>query len=46
MEMGNGGHKAETEPIARRVAASFKPVEALEYVLAFIEGNSGPVICD
>src|ERR1700737_1686361 len=46
MEMGNGGDKAETEPIARRVAASFKPVKALEDVLAFIEGNSGPVIRD
>src|ERR1700694_2446989 len=46
MEMGNGGDKAETEPIARRVAASCKPVKALEDVLAFIEGNSGPVIRD
>ena len=46
METGDGGDKAEAEPVAGSAAASFKPVEALEDVLTFIDGNSRPVIGD
>jgi hypothetical protein len=46
METGNGGDKAEAEPIARRTATPFQPVKALEDVLAFIGGNSRSVIRD
>src|SRR5215831_20486949 len=46
METGNGGHEAQPEPVARRVAAAFQPVKPLEHVLAFVVGNSGPIIDD
>src|SRR5262249_58850140 len=46
METGNGSHKAEPEPVARRVAAALQPVKPLEHVLAFVVGNSGPIIDD
>jgi len=46
METGNGSHEAEAEPVARRVAAAFQPVKPLEHALAFVVGNSGPIIDD
>jgi len=46
MEAGNGGDKAEAEPIARSAAIPFQPVKALEDVLAFIVGNSRPIVGD
>src|SRR6516225_10820938 len=46
METGNGGHKAQPEPVARRVAAAFQPVKPLKHVRAFVVGNSGPIIDD
>ena len=46
METGDGGDKAEAEPVAGSAATSFKPVEALEDVLIFIDGNSRSVIGD
>jgi hypothetical protein len=46
VDAGNGGDKAEAEPIAWSAATPFQPVETLENLLAFIVGNSGPVIDD
>jgi hypothetical protein len=46
METGDGGGEAEAEPVAGSAATSFKPVEALEDVLIFIDGNSRSVIGD
>jgi hypothetical protein len=44
METGNGGDKAEAEPVARSAATPFEPVKALEDVLAFIGRNSRSII--
>ena len=46
METGDGGDEAETETVARRAAAVFEPVKALEDVLTFVDRNSRPVIGD
>ena len=46
METGNRSDEAEAEPVAGSAATSFQPVEALEDMLTFIKGNSGPVIGD
>src|SRR5262249_43985791 len=46
METGNGSHKAQPEPVAWRVAAAFQPVKPPEHALAFVVGNSGPIIDD
>jgi hypothetical protein len=46
MDTGNGSNKAEAEPIARSVATPFKPVKALENVLAFIVRNSRSIVLD
>ncbi len=44
METGDGGHKAETEPVAGSAAALFKPIEAFEDVFTFSNRNSWPVV--
>src|SRR5205823_5375564 len=44
MDTGDRGDQAEAKPIARRLATSFKPVEALEDLLIFIGGNSRSII--
>jgi hypothetical protein len=46
METGNGSDKTEAEPVAWSAAAPSQPVKAPEDVLAFIVGNSGPIIGD
>ena len=46
METGNGSDKAEAESVAWSAATPFQPVKALEDVLAFIGGNSRPIIGD
>jgi len=46
METGDGGDKAEAEPVAGGATTPFQPVKALEYVLTFIDRNSRPVIGD
>ena len=44
MQTGDGGDETEAEPVAGSAATSFKPVEAFEDMLIFIDGNSRPVI--
>jgi hypothetical protein len=44
MQVGDRSYKAESEAVARGATASLQPVEKLEYAVAFIDGNSWPVI--
>src|SRR5215813_3963090 len=44
MKTGDGGHQAESQAIARRVATLFEPIEALEDLLILVGWNSGSVI--
>ena len=37
-------HYAQTKPVARRATAFFRAIEAPEYKVAFIRGNSRPVV--
>src|SRR5260370_17754937 len=46
MKTGDGSDQTEPETVSRRVATVFEPVKALENVLVFVSGNSGPVIGD
>ena len=46
METGNRSDKAESEPVTWSAAVAFQPVKPLEDVLAFIGGNSRPVVGD
>src|SRR5712671_5256272 len=46
MKTGDGSDQAEPETVSRRVAALFEPVKALEHMLVFVGGDSGPVIGD
>src|SRR6202163_4853603 len=46
MKTGDGSDQAKAETISRRVAALLEPVKALEHMLVFVGGNSGPVIGD
>src|SRR6185295_5683879 len=46
VKMGDGSDQAEPQPVSRRVTAVFEPVKALENLLVFVRGNSGPVIGD
>ena len=46
MQLSDGSDKAETEAIARAASAVLDPVEPLEDVLAFLEGNARPTISD
>src|SRR6202163_4490210 len=46
MKTVDGSDQAESETVSRRVAALLQPVKALENMLIFIGGNSGPVIGD
>src|SRR5450631_3317422 len=46
MKTGDGRDQAEPETVSGRVAALFEPVKALEHMLVFVGGNSGPVIGD
>ena len=46
MKTGDGSDQAEPEAISRRVSTVFEPVKALENMLVFAGGNSGPIIGD
>ena len=46
MKASDGSDQTEPETVSRRVATVFEPVKALENVLVFVSGNSGPVIGD
>src|SRR5712671_3348444 len=46
MKTSDGSDQAEPETVSRRVAAVFEAIKALENMLVFAGGNSGPVIGD
>src|SRR5882724_1238416 len=46
VKTGDGSDQTEPEAVSRRVATVFEPVKALENLLVFVGGNSGPVIGD
>src|SRR6266446_10804633 len=46
VKTGDGSDQAEPQTVSRRVAAVFEPVKALENLLVFVGGNSGPVVGD
>jgi hypothetical protein len=46
MKAGDGSDQTEPETVSRRVATVLDPVKALENMLVFLGGNSGPVIRD
>jgi hypothetical protein len=44
MQMGNGSDQRKAEAAAGHAAAGFKPTEASEDILAFLDTNTRPVI--
>src|SRR5262249_28795630 len=46
MELSNGRDKAEAKAMARAAPASLDPIEPLEDVRAFLDGNARPTISD
>ncbi len=44
MQLSYSRDQAETKAMARAASAALDPVESLEDMLAFLEGNTGPTI--